>query len=529
MANTGWTICGTGADDATVGTEAWVNPGNITADDASYADGDLAYKDEQMHYIKGSNFGLSVPSGARIDGIAIRGQFYDALSGDPAYINYARVYHPTSGLGNDLEAGSTDLTATPTDYDYGSSSELHGLSWVSSDVNDSTFAVLFSVNASHNGVNGGNPRCDAIWVDVYYTELSVAADAGSYTLTGQAAGLLVDHVIPAAAGTYTLTGQNVDLSTSANVTMSAAAGSYTLTGQAAGLLRQYPLTASAGSYTLTGQAAGLRYDHKIDASTGSYTLTGQAVDLLKQYSFAAAAGSYTLTGQDAGLRHDFKIDAGAGSYTLTGQAASLLRQYPLTADAGSYALTGQSVLLIQTYPELTADAGAYALTGQDAGLYQHYVVQAGAGAYAITGQSVGLRHDFRIDASAGAYAISGQDVGLKVAHRLYADAGAYALTGQAVGLYRQYPLTAEAGAYTLTGVAALLIQTYPHLQAEAGSYVLTGQSVTMKIDSTFLILTRTDADYALSDTITLERTSAQPGTVFTRTRTPFGLTSEITG
>lgn len=37
MADTGFKNAGTGADDATVGTVAWVLPGNITADDANYA------------------------------------------------------------------------------------------------------------------------------------------------------------------------------------------------------------------------------------------------------------------------------------------------------------------------------------------------------------------------------------------------------------------------------------------------------------------------------------------------------------
>lgn len=168
MADTGWVICGTGANDSSVGTEAWANPGNITADDATYADVTAASKNEQTYYIKGSNFGLSVPAGATIDGIEIRGQFYDSTGAPTSFINYARVEHPTLGVGDDQETGSTILDFTPTNYDYGGPTELHGLSWTSSDVNNSGFAVLYSINTGEGFTRA--PYCDAIWVKVYYTE-----------------------------------------------------------------------------------------------------------------------------------------------------------------------------------------------------------------------------------------------------------------------------------------------------------------------------------------------------------------------
>lgn len=177
MADTGWVVCGTGANDASVGTEAWNNPGNITSDDGSYADGSGSAVDEQMYYIKGSNFGLSVPGGATIDGIEIRGQFGDAGGGgsaDQSLITHAQVEHPSSGFGTDQETGSTEITYTQTNYDYGGASELHGKTWSASDVNNSSFGVAFSLQAGDNRGVTTNPRCDAIWVKVYYTEVSIS-------------------------------------------------------------------------------------------------------------------------------------------------------------------------------------------------------------------------------------------------------------------------------------------------------------------------------------------------------------------
>ena len=65
----------------------------------------------------------------------------------------------------------------------------------------------------------------------------------------------------------------------ANV-ITADAGSYSLTGQDAGLLRGYLVTADAGAYVLTGQDATLSVGNKtLIADAGSYTLTGQNATL----------------------------------------------------------------------------------------------------------------------------------------------------------------------------------------------------------------------------------------------------------
>jgi hypothetical protein len=169
MADTGWVIAGTGSDDSTVGTVSWSSPGSVTADDASYAT-TLFVASGQTHYIKGSNFGLSVPTGATIDGIEIRGQFSDAYANSS--INYAQVEHPSTGFGTDQESGTTSLTGTDTNYDYGGATELHGQSWTAANVNDSGFGVAFAVSASGIAI----PSCDAIWVKVYYTEAAGEED-----------------------------------------------------------------------------------------------------------------------------------------------------------------------------------------------------------------------------------------------------------------------------------------------------------------------------------------------------------------
>jgi len=89
------------------------------------------------------------------------------------------------------------------------------------------------------------------------TTYTITCDAGTYTTTGQAAGLSVDRSISAGQGTYTTTGQAAALLKGFKTT--AGVGSYLHTGQAAGLLAGKLLTASADSYIHTGYDATLTY------------------------------------------------------------------------------------------------------------------------------------------------------------------------------------------------------------------------------------------------------------------------------
>lgn len=122
-------------------------------------------------------------------------------------------------------------------------------------------------------------------------------------------------------------------------------GSYTLTGTAAGLKRARNLVAAAGSYALSGVAATLKHASKAAASPGSYALTGTAATLLKttagQKVVVGDPGSYALSGQVATLRHASLLSAAVGAYSLTGTPATLVyagnsTTYPPITGGGYY-------------------------------------------------------------------------------------------------------------------------------------------------------------------------------------------------
>lgn len=135
--------------------------------------------------------------------------------------------------------------------------------------------------------------------------------------------------------------------------LTAEAGSFSETGQAAGLTATRTIAGAAGSFTEIGQAAGLTATRTIAGGTGAFTETGQDAALIYTpagaYTLSAAAGSFSETGQDAALLHATLMAAAPGSFAFTGNAASLVYtpagSYSLTAAAGSFAMTGRDAAL----------------------------------------------------------------------------------------------------------------------------------------------------------------------------------------
>lgn len=183
------------------------------------------------------------------------------------------------------------------------------------------------------------------------TGYTLSAEAGSYALTGAAAGLLVARTVAAGQGDYTLAGADATL-TYGSVTaysLTAETGGYTLTGANAGLIADFTISATAGSYSLSGADAGLKADHALAANAGYYALTGASAGVAADRVLTASGGTYTLFGADAGIEAHRTIAAGAGAYVLTGADAGLIytaaATYTLAAEAGAYILIGGTALL----------------------------------------------------------------------------------------------------------------------------------------------------------------------------------------
>lgn len=139
-------------------------------------------------------------------------------------------------------------------------------------------------------------------------------------------------------------------------TLAADAGSFTLSGQDAGQRRALRLDAAAGAFALSGQTAGLLRAPELVADHGGFVLSGQAAGLLRALRLDVGHGAFVLGGQDADVALGNQLVGGEGVFALTGQTAAFLRALRLTAAAGGIVLSGQAATITPSGAEEPEDA-----------------------------------------------------------------------------------------------------------------------------------------------------------------------------
>lgn len=195
----------------------------------------------------------------------------------------------------------------------------------------------------------------------------LVAQTRSYAISpGPAVNLKWAHKFPSNPGSYAITGGIATLAYSSNTAkvIVASQGTYTVTGQAAGLSSTTRrIAADSGSYAITGIAAGLTNQFM----PGAYLVTGTAAALRRTIIMAAAEGVYAIAGSAAGLNNVVEVVQGeTGHYVIAGFSIPILARRYLVAEQGLYITTGADVFLRAT--RITASAGSYAITGSDATL-----------------------------------------------------------------------------------------------------------------------------------------------------------------
>lgn len=243
----------------------------------------------------------------------------------------------TNGNGVVLDVGDTELDSS-SPYTNAAVSSTHspavaiGAIAGNSGANPTTFNPTANGYALITGAAVTNGATD--WVGALASKALAATGSQqvSWTDNGSAKTIVGLAVVYEAAGAtgYTLT---------------ADAASFTLAGQAAGLKAARKASASAASFALTGNAAGLKRGYPLAANTGSFALTGNAATLTAQRKLAAAQGTFTLTGNASALKAARKLAPAAASFALAGVDATLdyaptPGQYTLSAEPAAFALTG---------------------------------------------------------------------------------------------------------------------------------------------------------------------------------------------
>ena len=169
-ANTDATSPQTMADDNSVGTVVWSGPDNAKTSN-NVDTGNILEIGETSHYLKATNFGLSIPTGATINGILAEVEQAYKISG-PATENSIKIVKGGVISGDDKSTGA-ETTSTDTYVDYGGATELWGETWTAEDINLSTFGVVYSVkNLEGDAIV---PQVDHIRITVYYTTAGTSA------------------------------------------------------------------------------------------------------------------------------------------------------------------------------------------------------------------------------------------------------------------------------------------------------------------------------------------------------------------
>lgn len=171
MANTSVTLPGTAANDASVGSNDWVSVDNIKTDDTNYSECYFGFV-LNSNYLKATNFGFAIPSGATINGIEVSINKWCNTSG----LEDERV----SIVKSDGSIGSTNKGDIGTSWStsatvkkYGGSSDLWSETLSYTDINDSDFGIVLQADPSGAGQRA---RVNYIKITVYYTESSTGTN-----------------------------------------------------------------------------------------------------------------------------------------------------------------------------------------------------------------------------------------------------------------------------------------------------------------------------------------------------------------
>jgi hypothetical protein len=154
------------ADDATIGTVAWTNPNNSKVSDNIYATVADQEGDVTTHYLKATNFGFSIPTGATIDGILVEIERKDSGAFD--WIdNIVSIVKANGTISTTNKSTSTFWSTTESYISFGGATDKWGESWTEADIEDIDFGVVFS---AYQFVYGTSISVDHIRITVYYTE-----------------------------------------------------------------------------------------------------------------------------------------------------------------------------------------------------------------------------------------------------------------------------------------------------------------------------------------------------------------------
>lgn len=150
----------------------WANPGNAAASDNSRVTTALgSAATPTSDYLDLTNFGFSVPSGATINGITVAIE-RSVSAASNSQDETVQLIKGGTASGNNKAATATNwpVQASEASVNYGSTSDLWGLTLTDSDVNASNFGVRIAAKTTSAS---SSPQIDFVSISIDYTAAAV--------------------------------------------------------------------------------------------------------------------------------------------------------------------------------------------------------------------------------------------------------------------------------------------------------------------------------------------------------------------
>lgn len=297
--DTGWVTCGTGSSDDSYGDDAWDLPERIAVDNNLASVG----RGPTSEYLKGTNFGFSIPDGSLILGIEVRFRLWTALSSLTSTVDRVRLVDATGAIGTEDRSDgfvfdSPPYTFSYTFREYGASDDLWDMTLTAADVNNANFGFVLAltnfngsefveVNLFQMRVHYAPPLSNKISQTLPFLEQSAAATLTIMASSSQGLPFLEQS----ASGALSMSGA---LAQTLPFLEQASSGVISMTGTATQLLPFLEQTL-AGELSLDAtMTVVLPF---LEQSASGNLLVSGTVDQILPFLEQAAAGDLSLDGE----------------------------------------------------------------------------------------------------------------------------------------------------------------------------------------------------------------------------------------
>jgi Bacterial Ig-like domain (group 3)/MBG domain len=324
---------GAGANVDTIGTVAWSNPGNITANDGADASASVPSGGGITNYLQGSQFGFTIPAGSSIQGITVAIKRRTTGNPNPQLRDYeVRLVKGGVVVGDNRADLVTEWPhAQYGTVTYGGTSDLWGTTWTAAEVNANDFGVALSAR-NQNPSNAKNALVDYFQVTIEYspngTTTTIDCGGGTPVVTYGSSITCVATVTRSASTNPNTPNGSVSWATNGSGIFTPSSCTASGSGGTATCSVSYtPSSVGSGSHLVTATFAG---DVNFNGSSGNQTVTvNKANPTLSvtnsPVTYNGSPQAATVVGSVLGTASNVRYD---GSATIPTNAAT----YAVTAD-----------------------------------------------------------------------------------------------------------------------------------------------------------------------------------------------------